>query len=187
MAESSDPVLFTRRAQRGTGAAAVDGVCMVSRSRVRWQPNDPSKGQPATLDVAAITREQAHMKQDCVPCCAVEESSTDQPAHHLPLLAGWRAQRTPLCLVPPWLCSACGGTQQAPGKPFIKLDAASGALVLGFESVADRDEAVDLLKQLKPPAAAPQQVRVRCKASCSSSSGGGGSGDHALVDLLCAR
>ncbi|PSC72434.1 putative RNA polymerase II transcription factor B subunit 1-1 [Micractinium conductrix] len=130
MAESSDPVLFTRRAQRGTGAAAVDGVCMVSRSRVRWQPNDPSKGQPATLDVAAITR-----------------------------------------------------TQQAPGKPFIKLDAASGALVLGFESVADRDEAVDLLKQLKPPAAAPQQA----SGAASAAPGSGGIGAPPGVLLPTAK
>ena len=47
------------------------------------------------------------------------------------------------------------GTQQAPGKPFIKLETTSVPLVLGFETVGDRDEAVDLLKQLKPAELAP--------------------------------
>lgn len=42
-------------------------------------------------------------------------------------------------------------TQQAPSKPFIKLDLATGPLVLGFEALADRDDARDLLKQLMPP------------------------------------
>lgn len=57
----------------------------------------------------------------------------------------------------PFAAPACtiwtAGTQQAPGKPFIKLDTAAGALVLGFETVADRDDAVELLRQLKPPTA----------------------------------
>lgn len=44
--------------------------------------------------------------------------------------------------------------QQAPGKPFVKLDTATGPLVLGFESLADRDDAVDLLKQARPAGAA---------------------------------
>lgn len=54
---------------------------------------------------------------------------------------------------PPDACRAAG-TQQAPGKPFIKLDTATGPLILGFESVGDRDDAVELLKQVKPPTAA---------------------------------
>ncbi len=57
MADSSDPCLFTKRAQRGTGSSAVDGVCMISKAKVRWQPNDPSKGQPALIDITAITSE----------------------------------------------------------------------------------------------------------------------------------
>ena len=44
-------------------------------------------------------------------------------------------------------------TQQAPGKPFIKLDTAAGPLVLGFPTLPERDDAVELLKQLKPPGA----------------------------------
>ncbi|KAL4434287.1 hypothetical protein ABPG75_000728 [Micractinium tetrahymenae] len=114
MAESSDPTLYTRRAKRGTGANAVEGVCMITRSRVKWQPSDRSKGEAAVIDIGAITR-----------------------------------------------------TQQAPGKPFIKLDTAVGALVLGFESVADRDDAVDLLRQLKPPAGG---------AGSAAGSGGGSAG-----------
>lgn len=55
----SEPCLLTKRAQRGTGAAAVDGVCSLSKKSVRWQPNDPSKGQPALVDIAAITSERA--------------------------------------------------------------------------------------------------------------------------------
>jgi transcription initiation factor TFIIH subunit 1 len=53
----------------------------------------------------------------------------------------------------PTSCRAAG-TQQAPGKPFIKLDTATGPLILGFETVGDRDDAVELLKQVKPPTAA---------------------------------
>jgi transcription initiation factor TFIIH subunit 1 len=59
---------------------------------------------------------------------------------------------------------APAGTQQAPGKPFIKLDTATGPLVLGFTTVSDRDDAVDLLKQSKP--AAP------LKAATASPGGG---------------
>uniref|UniRef100_A0A1D1ZT29 BSD domain-containing protein n=1 Tax=Auxenochlorella protothecoides TaxID=3075 RepID=A0A1D1ZT29_AUXPR len=40
-------------------------------------------------------------------------------------------------------------TQQAPNKPFIRLEWPTGTLVLGFESVSDRDEAVDLIKKLR--------------------------------------
>ena len=53
----SDPVLFTRRCTRGTGASAAEGVCLLTKSKVRWQPNDPSKAQPAVIDIAAITSE----------------------------------------------------------------------------------------------------------------------------------
>lgn len=38
-------------------------------------------------------------------------------------------------------------TQQAPGKPFIRLEVPTGNLVLGFETVAARDHAVELIKQ----------------------------------------
>ncbi|KFM26143.1 putative RNA polymerase II transcription factor B subunit 1-1 [Auxenochlorella protothecoides] len=44
------------------------------------------------------------------------------------------------------------GTQQAPNKPFIRLEWPTGTLVLGFESVSDRDEAVDLIKKLRKAA-----------------------------------
>ena len=54
----SEPCLLNKRAQRGTGAAAVDGVCMISKSSVRWQPNDPSKAQAALVDISAITSER---------------------------------------------------------------------------------------------------------------------------------
>jgi hypothetical protein len=55
--EAGDPCLFTKRAQRGTGSSAVDGVCMITKSKVKWQPNDPSQGQPAVIDISAITSE----------------------------------------------------------------------------------------------------------------------------------
>ena len=54
----SEPCLLTKVAQRGTGAAAVNGVCSLSKKSVRWQPNDPSQGQPALVDIAAITSER---------------------------------------------------------------------------------------------------------------------------------
>lgn len=61
----------------------------------------------------------------------------------------------------------CAGTQQAPSKPMVKLDTAAGPLVLSFQSLTDRDDAVDLLKQLKPPTAA---------AAASGSTGAGAAG-----------
>lgn len=57
MAESGDAVLFSRRAQKGTGANAVDGVVMISKAKVRWEPSDPSKAQPAVVDISAIISE----------------------------------------------------------------------------------------------------------------------------------
>ena len=57
-AEPSDPVLFTKKAQRGTGANAVDGVVMISRGRVRWEPSDPSKAQPTVIEHAQIISER---------------------------------------------------------------------------------------------------------------------------------
>lgn len=50
-------MLFTKRAQRGTGQNAVDGVCLITRTKVRWEPSDPSKAQTAVLEISAITSE----------------------------------------------------------------------------------------------------------------------------------
>jgi hypothetical protein len=55
--EATDPCLFTKWAQRGTGSSAVDGVCMITKTKVKWQPKDPSRGQPAVIDISAITSE----------------------------------------------------------------------------------------------------------------------------------
>ena len=55
--DHSDPCLFTKRAKRGTGSSAVDGVVMITRSKVQWQPNDPSKAQPSVIELGAITSE----------------------------------------------------------------------------------------------------------------------------------
>ena len=59
MAESSDPLLLTKRATKGAGASAVPGVCMISRSRVRWQPNAPEAAQALTILLECITSECA--------------------------------------------------------------------------------------------------------------------------------
>lgn len=53
-----DPVLRTWRAQRGTGASAIDGVLMVSRTRVKWEPSDPTKAQPSQIDISMIQSER---------------------------------------------------------------------------------------------------------------------------------
>lgn len=71
-------------------------------------------------------------------------------------LASAAAQRAPArpTLTSPlasWPALGPAELQQAPNKPFIKLETAAGPLILGFEGVAVRDEAVDLLKQVKPP------------------------------------
>lgn len=57
MAESSDPVLLTKRASKGAGAAAVEGVCIISKSKVKWQPNDPSQAQSVVMELSSITSE----------------------------------------------------------------------------------------------------------------------------------
>jgi hypothetical protein len=51
----SDAAIFTKKAQKGTGANAVDGVCMISKSKVTWEPSDPSKAKPAIIEISAIT------------------------------------------------------------------------------------------------------------------------------------
>ena len=51
---------------------------------------------------------------------------------------------------------ATAETQKAPGKPFMRLETSAGPLVLGFGSMEDRDEAVELLVAAKPAAAGQQ-------------------------------
>lgn len=84
MADSSDPTLFTSRAQKGMGASAVDGVCMITKSKVKWQPNDPSKGQPAIIDIGAITSECGTRlpplrRRHCRRCCCRAACQHCQP------------------------------------------------------------------------------------------------------------
>ena len=55
---ATDVCLFTKRATKGTGASAVPGVCMITKSKVKWEPSDPSRAQPVVLDINAITRER---------------------------------------------------------------------------------------------------------------------------------
>lgn len=86
MAENSDPTLYTRRAKRGTGASAVEGVCMITRSKVKWQPSDPSKAESAVIDVGAITREYSWQccRRRCQPAAAAASAATEhasQPSH----------------------------------------------------------------------------------------------------------
>jgi len=45
------------------------------------------------------------------------------------------------------------GQQQAPGKPFLRILSASESLGLSFDSEYARDEILEFLKQLRPPAA----------------------------------
>lgn len=128
----SDAALFTKKAQKGTGSNAVDGVCMISKSKVTWEPSDPSKAKPAVIEISAITSEGR---------CRRREARKER-------WGGRRRYRRAVTTAP--LLPA--GTQQAPGKPFIKLDTAAGPLILGFQTVADRDDAVELLKSSKPAA-----------------------------------
>jgi transcription initiation factor TFIIH subunit 1 len=52
--------------------------------------------------------------------------------------------------------AAAAGQQQAPGKPFLRILSAAEPLGLAFRSDDDRNEVLELLKQLTPsPAAAP--------------------------------
>jgi hypothetical protein len=37
------------------------------------------------------------------------------------------------------------GTQRAPDKPFMRLETAGGNVILGFDSLDDRNEVVDIL------------------------------------------
>ena len=77
----------------------------------------------------------------CVGCnCTAESSAISRAAAH--------PKRPP--------SAAAAETQKAPGKPFMRLETAAGPVVLGFGSVEERDQAVELLVAAKPAAAAGQ-------------------------------
>jgi hypothetical protein len=57
MAESSDPLLLTKSARKlFKGTEGVPGVLLVSRSKVRWMPDEGTDAKPATLLISSITR-----------------------------------------------------------------------------------------------------------------------------------
>ena len=170
MAESSDPVIFTKKAQRGTGANAVDGVCMISRTKVKWEPSDPSKAQPTVIEISSITSKQPCASGIAAAAAAAAAAAILAACRLVPrcVLLQPPSQGPVACMRPP--CPSPrpappAGTQQAPGKPFIKLETAAGPLILAFQQVADRDDAVELLRQAKP-AAAP-------KAAAAAAGSGG--------------
>jgi hypothetical protein len=52
------------------------------------------------------------------------------------------------------------GQQKISGRPFLRLVAPGASLQLAFESESDRDEAIDLLRQLSPPDRRQQQQKA---------------------------
>ncbi len=151
MAESSDPLLLTKRAEKLSkpgAASGVPGVLMITRAKVRWQPNDPSSGEAtAVLEVDKITSELRF--------------SSHWALHVAYLHFSWPAFPRPACL--PACLPACpparnpAGKQQIAGKPLLRLVTPQLALGLCFESEEDKGEVLNLLAQLKPPQ--PQQPK----------------------------
>ena len=75
---ATDVCLFTKRATKGTGASAVPGVCMITKSKVKWEPSDPSRAQPVVLDInasAAQATAQAIRAQGSEALCVVADVS----------------------------------------------------------------------------------------------------------------
>lgn len=60
------------------------------------------------------------------------------PSEHSPILAHLLPIRCPPACLP-------AETQRAPDKPFLKLDTAGGAVILGFTTLDERNTAVDVL------------------------------------------
>ena len=56
MAESSDPLLLTKPAQKLVkGGDGIAGTLQITNSKVKWKPNDRDTAKPVIIEIASIT------------------------------------------------------------------------------------------------------------------------------------
>jgi hypothetical protein len=56
MAESSDPLLLSKAAQKLVkGSDGIDGTFQITNSKIKWKPNDRNAAKMITIEIASIT------------------------------------------------------------------------------------------------------------------------------------
>lgn len=56
MAESSDPLLLSKAAQKLVkGSDGIDGTLQITNSKVKWKPNDNNAAKAVIIEIASIT------------------------------------------------------------------------------------------------------------------------------------
>jgi hypothetical protein len=56
MAESSDPLLLSKAAQKLVkGSDGIHGTLQITNSKVKWKPNDRNAGKAVIIEIASIT------------------------------------------------------------------------------------------------------------------------------------
>ncbi|KAH7623291.1 hypothetical protein Ndes2526B_g01715 [Nannochloris sp. 'desiccata'] len=59
MAESSDPLLLSKAAQKLVkGSDGIDGTLQITNSKVKWKPNDNNAAKAVIIEIASITKQQ---------------------------------------------------------------------------------------------------------------------------------